>query len=389
MAYIGQGIKNGTFAKLDTSGNTYNGSNVTFALGTQVGSPVQLLVSHDGVIQNPGTDYTLASNGTQITFTTAPASGASIFIMEISGAVGGPMNRDLNGEELILDVDGDTSITADTDDQIDVKIAGADDFKFTANTFTANSGSSIVVPDGGLTFGSTAISSTAAELNILDGVTSTAAELNLLDGGTSVGGSITLADADGFVVNDGGTMKTIPATDVSTYVGGGGLQFISTTTATSSSGVNINGPFTTTYDHYLVTYTITFSSDGAKARVRFQNTSNAEQSDTYNQSSLRANNETAVNNFNSTSYFVLNDNGQSNFSTIPLTGHMYVSGPRVSDARCGFRNFATTSDAGREGGFEISAGHLNENTEISGIKIYPSAGSFATATIRIYGIANS
>jgi len=143
MAYIGQGIKNGTFAKLDTSGNTYNGSNVTFALGTQVGSPVQLLVSHDGVIQNPGTDYTLASNGTQITFTTAPASGASIFIMEISGAVGGPMNRDLNGEELILDVDGDTSITADTDDQIDIKIAGADDFNFTANTFTAASGSTI------------------------------------------------------------------------------------------------------------------------------------------------------------------------------------------------------------------------------------------------------
>ena len=126
MAYIGQGIKNGTFAKLDTSGNTYNGSNVTFALGTQVGSPVQLLVSHDGVIQNPGTDYTLASNGTQITFTTAPASGAAIFIMEISGAVGGPMNRDINGEELILDVDGDTSITADTDDQIDIKVAGTD-----------------------------------------------------------------------------------------------------------------------------------------------------------------------------------------------------------------------------------------------------------------------
>ena len=143
MAYVGQGIKNGTFAKLDTSGNTYNGSNVTFALGTQVGSPVQLLVSHDGVIQNPGTDYTLASNGTQITFTTAPASGASIFIMEISGAVGGPMNRDINGEELILDVDGDTSITADTDDQIDIKIAGADDFAFKANKFEVQTGSNV------------------------------------------------------------------------------------------------------------------------------------------------------------------------------------------------------------------------------------------------------
>ena len=51
MAYIGQGIKQGTFKVLDTSGNTYNGSNTTFSLGTQVGSAAQLLVSHDGVIQ--------------------------------------------------------------------------------------------------------------------------------------------------------------------------------------------------------------------------------------------------------------------------------------------------------------------------------------------------
>jgi hypothetical protein len=131
MAYIGQSIKNGTFSVLDTSGNTYNGSNTTFSLGTQVGSAAQLLVSHDGVIQKPGTDYTLATGGTQITFTTAPASGASIFIVEISGAVGGPMNRDLNGEELILDVDGDSSIHADTDDQIDFRAGGTDTMHIT------------------------------------------------------------------------------------------------------------------------------------------------------------------------------------------------------------------------------------------------------------------
>ncbi len=64
------------------------------------------------------------------------------------------------------------------------------------------------------------VTSTAAELNILDGVTATASELNLLDGDTSVGGSITLADADGFIVNDNGTMKTIPASDVKTYAAG-------------------------------------------------------------------------------------------------------------------------------------------------------------------------
>jgi len=140
MAYIGKSIESGTFSVLDTSGNTYNGSNTAFNLGTQVGSVAQLLVSHDGVIQKPGTDYTLSSGGAAITFTTAPASGASIFITEISGAVGGPLDSDLNGTELILDADGDTTITADTDDQIDIKIAGSDDFKLTAKTLTIGGG---------------------------------------------------------------------------------------------------------------------------------------------------------------------------------------------------------------------------------------------------------
>jgi len=36
------------------------------------------------------------------------------------------MNRDINGDELILDADGDTSITADTDDQIDIRVGGTD-----------------------------------------------------------------------------------------------------------------------------------------------------------------------------------------------------------------------------------------------------------------------
>ena len=141
MAYIGQGIKEGTFAVLDTSGNTYNGSNTTFSLGTQVGSPAQLLVSHDGVIQKAGTDYSLASGGTQITFSTAPASGASIFIVEISGAVGGPLASDLNGAELILDADADTTLRADTDDQIDIKIANTDHIKL-----ATSSGDTVIQP---------------------------------------------------------------------------------------------------------------------------------------------------------------------------------------------------------------------------------------------------
>ena len=141
MAYIGKSIESGTFSVLDTSGNTYNGSNVTFSLGTQVGSPAQLLVSHDGVIQKPGTDYSLATGGTQITFSTAPASGASIFIVEISGAVGGPLASDLNGAELILDADADTTLRADTDDQIDFKIANTDHIKL-----ATSSGDTVIQP---------------------------------------------------------------------------------------------------------------------------------------------------------------------------------------------------------------------------------------------------
>ena len=152
MAYIGKSIESGTFSVLDTSGNTYNGSNTTFNLGTQVGSVAQLLVSHDGVIQKPGTDYSLATGGTQITFSTAPASGASIFIVEISGAVGGPLASDLNGTELILDADADTSITADTDDQIDFKVGGSDIFSLTSSTKVKEAGKETIwIPSAAIT----------------------------------------------------------------------------------------------------------------------------------------------------------------------------------------------------------------------------------------------
>jgi hypothetical protein len=71
-------------------------------------------------------------------------------------------------------------------------------------------------------------------------VTATAAELNLLDGGTSVGSSITLADADGIVVNDGGSMKTIPASDLKTYnPGGTSWQAVKTGNFTASAGQGV------------------------------------------------------------------------------------------------------------------------------------------------------
>ena len=57
-------------------------------------------------------------------------------------------SKDLNGAELILDADADTTITADSDDQIDIKIAGADEFRFTANSFNNLSGSTLTDDSG-------------------------------------------------------------------------------------------------------------------------------------------------------------------------------------------------------------------------------------------------
>ena len=52
----------------------------------------------------------------------------------------------------------------------------------------------------------TTISSTPAELNKLDGATVTTAEINLIDGDTARG-TTAVADGDGFLHNDGGTMR--------------------------------------------------------------------------------------------------------------------------------------------------------------------------------------
>ena len=194
---------------------TGDGSTVAFDLANSVpaGGENALQVFVENVRQEPGSGkaYTLGADGSgdlkRITFSAAPVSSAEIYVIT-SFSNEAFVNNDIKGSEFVLDADGDTSITADTDDQIDIKIAGADDFSFTANTFTAATGSGIVVPDSGLTLGSTAVNSTAAELNLLDGSAKSTS-------------SITIADSDAFIVIDGTTTKQIPASDIKTFNPGG------------------------------------------------------------------------------------------------------------------------------------------------------------------------
>ena len=92
-----------------------------------------------------GTTFTLGDSGDTFNI----PSGATIANSGTATGFVAAGALDLNGAVLTLDADGNTTITADTNDQIDIAIAGADDFQMTANTFTILSGSSVAIAAGG------------------------------------------------------------------------------------------------------------------------------------------------------------------------------------------------------------------------------------------------
>lgn len=104
-------------------------------------------------------------------------------------------NIDLNGQQLILDADGNTHITSDTDDQIDIAIAGADDFQFTANTFTVLTGSNIDLNATTLQGGS----GSAGDLTLTSTTNATKGCVTIADGeqGIKIGGQPDRATTEG------------------------------------------------------------------------------------------------------------------------------------------------------------------------------------------------
>ena len=82
MGYIGPSPNPGQNREVDDISSGFNGGTASFTLqvnGQNVspGSANAIIVSLGGVVQNPGTDYTIAAS--TITFTTNPASGLSFF----------------------------------------------------------------------------------------------------------------------------------------------------------------------------------------------------------------------------------------------------------------------------------------------------------------------
>ena len=146
MSYIGQQLPADVFSGFVTDAFTGNGSDTTFTLSKAPFSANTLIVVINNVIQRPTTNFTVS--GTTLTIVgTAVADGDVIYAIHLGGPVASTLASkvDVNGlsDGVVLDADADTTISADTDDQIDIKIAGADDIKITANKFELLSGTSL------------------------------------------------------------------------------------------------------------------------------------------------------------------------------------------------------------------------------------------------------
>ena len=150
MSYIGQTLPSNSFEGYTTDTFAGDGSATTFTMSKAPFNESAVIVVINNVIQKPTTNFTVS--GTTLTIVgTAVASGDVIYATHIGGAlpIGQAASLDLNGasDQLILDADADTTISADTDDQIDIKAGGTDIMSLTATTVTINDGTTITTAD--------------------------------------------------------------------------------------------------------------------------------------------------------------------------------------------------------------------------------------------------
>ena len=115
MSYIGIEPSFGTFDKQLITGD---GSTATFTLDFPVAQAGQLLVSLDGIIQEPDFSYniSLSSGSPKVTFASAPANGARIFVVYLGRSTVAMVSAQASPH--IDEFNGDGSATAFTLTQV-------------------------------------------------------------------------------------------------------------------------------------------------------------------------------------------------------------------------------------------------------------------------------
>ena len=106
MAYIGSSPVVGEFKKLDDISAQFNDSNILFALtaggeSVQAGTDQSVLISIDGVLQEPGAAYTIS--GSNITFTEAPNASSTFFGIQLGSVnqVGIPSDLSITTSKIV------------------------------------------------------------------------------------------------------------------------------------------------------------------------------------------------------------------------------------------------------------------------------------------------
>ena len=167
MAYIGNTASTRFVANRAASVYSGNGSTVAFTLEEAVGSDEDILVSVDGVIQEPSVGYAVSS-GTTLTFSAAPSSnsGNNIFVYYLSlakGSVVHPSNVGLTATTGVFSstaqatvLKGTTSLQSplieftDGDDAIAIADAGIITIKNTSSVITSEGGAATTIIAQGL-----------------------------------------------------------------------------------------------------------------------------------------------------------------------------------------------------------------------------------------------
>lgn len=227
MPYIGNDIRaNQDYKTIDDVSGSFNGSATSFALQVGGSAPVpfpkyetQLIISVGGVVQEPGTGFTLS--GTNIVFGSAPASGESFFGVILAGAdylnAGGTFpDGTVAVPSITFSSDTDTGIFKSGNGLVSIASNGTKVATFPTGQGNANQ---VLATDGGgvLSFvdqsGGGAVGGGSDKLFIENGTTMTT-NYTL---GTEFGATCNALSAGPITINAGITL-TIPSGSVYTVV---------------------------------------------------------------------------------------------------------------------------------------------------------------------------
>ena len=204
---------------------------ITFVENAQDGTGNHGLEMDGNFKYNPSTGTVMAS-----VFRPENGGQANIMFTNVYGQLCFAMDGDSSKVTFLLDdEDGQPIFTFQEEDGTDIMDGGDTDVTV-HKPFIANS--TITVGDGNLVLGSTAVTSTAAELNILDGVTATASELNIMDGVTSTTAELNILDGVTATASELNIMDGVTATTAE-------LNILDGVTATASE-LNIMDGVTST-----------------------------------------------------------------------------------------------------------------------------------------------